>query len=178
MDPLHSAERFKHCRVGLNPSWGGSHCLPSGSCCLEGSGLPEQDGCCIWMLAQHWFLVAAFSVLSPKPPSLVSPQVSLVHSAPPLPVIYCLWLSPSVVYLVTRTQQSGLSTKGPGQRPSWGQGYCFPSGCCCSEGSGLPEYKGCCHLGDAVCPLPQRGWQPLCQFSLQSLCTQSLLKHL
>ena len=125
MDPLHSAERFKHCRVGLNPSWGGSHCLPSGSCCLEGSGLPEQDGCCIWMLAQHWFLVAAFSVLSPKPPSLVSPQVSLVHSAPPLPVIYCLWLSPSVVYLVTRTQQSGLSTKGPGQRPSWVWGCCL-----------------------------------------------------
>ena len=53
---------------------------------------------------------------------------------PPLPVIYCLWLSPSFLYLVTRTQQSGLSTKGPRQRPSLGQDYCFPSGYCHSEG--------------------------------------------
>ena len=98
-----------------------------------------------------------FSVLSPNPPSLVSLQVSLVHSVSPLPVIYCLWLSPSVVYLVTRTQQSGLSTKGPGQRPSWGRSYCFPSGYCHSEGSGLPEHKGCCCLGDDSA----RGFQQL-----------------
>ena len=50
-------------------------------------------------------------------PSL-SLQVSLGRSAPSLPMIYGLWLSPSVVYLVTRTQHTGLRTKGPGQRPS------------------------------------------------------------
>ena len=51
------------------------------------------------------------------------PRLSSVLSGPPCPplsVIYCLWLSLSVFHLITRTQQSGLSTKGPGQRPSWG----------------------------------------------------------
>ena len=45
--------------------------------------------------------MATLSVLSPKPPSPVSPQVSLVHSAFPLPGIYFLWLTPSIVNLVS-----------------------------------------------------------------------------
>ena len=115
---------------------------------------------------------ATFSVLSPKPRS--GPQSlfkSVVHSAPPLPVIYCLWLSLLVVYLVTRTQRSGLSTKGLGQKPSWGRCYGFPSGYCCSEASGLPEHKGCCHLGDDSVPGSQL---LLSQLSPQGLCVPSL----
>ena len=142
--PLHLAVRFKHHRTVQNPSCSGGYCFPSGICCSEGSGLPEQDDCCLWGLAQHQIPTATISVLSPNSPS----PVSLIHSAPLLVVVYCLWLFLLVVYLVTRTQQSGSSTKGPGQRPSWGQGYCFPSGCCCSEGIGLPEQDGCCYRGD------------------------------
>ena len=46
--------------------------------------------------------MSTLSVLSPKPPSPVSLQVSAVRSAPchPLPGIYSLWLSSSVVNLV------------------------------------------------------------------------------
>ena len=124
--PLHSAVRFKHRRTGLNPSCSGGYCFPSGICCSEGSGLPEQDDCCLWGLAQHQIPTATISVLSPNSPS----PVSLIHSAPLLVVVYCLWLFLLVVHLVTRTQQSGSSTKGPGQRPSWGRSYCFPSSYC------------------------------------------------
>ena len=137
--------------------------------------MPEQDDCCVWGLAEHQIPVATFSVISPKPPFPVSPQVSLVHSAPPLPVIYCLWLLPSLVYLVTRIQWSGLSSKGPGQRPSQGWGYCFPSGYCRSVGSGLPEHKGWGGLGDDSAPRSQR---LLSQFSPEGFCPQSLLTHL
>ena len=148
MVPLHSAVQLKQCRAGPNPSWGGGYYFLPGSFCSEVSGPPEQDDCCISGLAQHQIPVATCSVLYPKPLSPVSPQVSLVHSAQLLPLFYCLWLSCLVVYLVTRSQPSGLSTKGPGQRPSWHSSYCLPSGYSCSEGRGLPKHKGCCHLRD------------------------------
>ena len=96
-----SAVRLKHLRAGPKPSWIGDYCFPSGCYCWEGSGLSEQDDCCIWGLAQHGIPVATFSLLSPKPQPGVSLQVSLVHSAPPWPVIYFLWLPPSLVRLVS-----------------------------------------------------------------------------
>ena len=111
------------------------------------------------------------SLLKASMPSLSSSISSPL--CPSFEVIYCLWLSLSVVYLVTRTQQSGLSTKG--QRPSWGLGYCFPSGYCCSERSGLPEHWSWSHLGDDSAPGSQ--WL-ISQFSPQGFCPQYLLKHL
>ena len=82
MVPLHSAVQLKQCRAGPNPSWGGGYYFLPGSFCSEVSGPPEQDDCCISGLAQHQIPVATCSVLYPKPLSPVSPQVSLVHSAP------------------------------------------------------------------------------------------------
>ena len=122
---------------------------------------------------------ATLSVLSPRLLSPVSSQVSLIHFAPqPLPGIYWLWISPAVVNLLISTQQSGLSTTGPEQRPSWAQGYCFPSGCCCSEGNSLPEHSVCCHMeDDSASTLQSRSWCPLSQFSPQSFSPQSLLRH-
>ena len=66
------AVRFKHCRVGPNLSWVGGYPFPSSCCCLEGSGLPEQDGCCVWRLDQHWdpWLLSQFSSQGLCPQSL------------------------------------------------------------------------------------------------------------
>ena len=72
-------------------------------------------------------------------------------------------------------QQSGLSTTGLGQSHFWVQGSCFPSGCCCLEGSGLSEQGGCCCLGDDSAP---GSGQLLSQFSPQSFCLQSLHRRL
>ena len=125
---LHSKVRFKHRRVGPNPSWGGGYCFPS--VCYAWKAVV----CLSRMVAAYggWLgtriLVATLSGLSPRPPSPVSPQVSLVHSVPHVPGIYYLWLSPLVFNLVTSTQQSGFSTMESGQIPSWDQGYCFCSG--------------------------------------------------
>ena len=54
-----------------------------------------------------------YSLSSLPKASVLCLPVLLVHSVPSLPMIYCLWLF-LVVYLLTRTQQSGLSTKRPG----------------------------------------------------------------
>ena len=99
---LHSAVRFKHHRTGPNPSRGGGYCFLSG--CYAQRGVL----CLCRMVTAYggWLSigiqVATLSVLSPRHPSPVSPQVSLLHCAPtPLPGIYCLCLFPSVVNLVT-----------------------------------------------------------------------------
>ena len=88
---------------------------------------------------------ATISILSPVPQSPVSTQVSLVHSAHPLCQEstlpgFLLWLLIWSLY----TQQSGLSTTRPRQRPSWDGGYCFPSDYCYLEGSGLPAHDAIC----------------------------------
>ena len=134
--------------MGLNPSWSGGYCFPSGCCCSEGSGLPEQDGCFIWGLAQHQDPGSHF--LSSFPKASV-PSFSFNLSGPLCPQLCqgSAVLGSLLQLLIWSlcTQQSGWSTTEPRQRPSWGWGYNFPSGYCHSEGSGLPEHDGCCHLG-------------------------------
>ena len=58
--------------------------------------------------------------------------------------IYCLWLSSLVVNLVTLHSVVRLKHHRVEQNPSWNCGICSPSGCCCSEGSGLPLQDGFC----------------------------------
>ena len=107
----------------------------------------KQNGC--WCMGVGSVLDPSSYFLSSLPKaSIPSLSSSLYSPLCPTFAIYCLWLSASVAFLVTRTQQSGLSTKGPGQRPSWHSSYCLPSGYSCSEGRGLPKHKGCCHLRD------------------------------
>ena len=72
----------------------------------------------------------------------------LRQPAPKLPGIYCLWLSTSVVKLVTLYSAVRLKPHRVGQNPSWDCWCCFSSGYCCSEGSGLPEQDGCCYMED------------------------------
>ena len=84
-------------------------------------------------------------------------------------------LSPSLVNLIALHSAVRLKSQRAGQNPCWGQGYCFPSGCCCSYGSGLPEQDDCCYMGDDAAPGFLR---LLSQFCPQSLCPQSLLRHL
>ena len=43
---LHSEFRLESHSLGQNPSWLGGYCSFLGCCYSEGSGLPEQDGCC------------------------------------------------------------------------------------------------------------------------------------
>ena len=69
--------------------------------------------------------LAAYFLSSLPKVSIPSLSSSLYSPLCPTFAIYCLWLSASVAFLVTRTQKSGLSTKGPGQRPSWVWGCCF-----------------------------------------------------
>ena len=53
-------------------------------------------------MTQHWDPSGySLSFLPKASTSPVSPQASLVHTAPPLPGIFCLWLTPLVVNLVT-----------------------------------------------------------------------------
>ena len=85
-----------------------------------------------------------------------------------LPEIYCLWLTPSIVNLLTLHSAVRLKHHRVGQSPTWGPGYCFLLGCCFSEGS-------CCPMGNDSVP---GSWWLLSQFSPQSHCSQSLLKHL
>ena len=92
-----------------------------------------------------------------------------------MPGVYCLWLSPSVLNLVTLHSEVSLMTHRVGQGPSCCQGYCFPSGCFCLEGSGLLKHYGCCGMGDDSAP---GSWQLFSQLSPQSSCPQSLLSHL
>ena len=89
--------------------------------------------------------------------------------------IYCLWLSPSVVNLVTLHSAVRLKHHRVGQNSSWCLGYCFPSGCCCLEKSGVPEQGGWC----SMCDDSAVGfWGLLFQFSPQSLHPQCLLRGL
>ena len=87
--------------------------------------------------------------------------------------VFCCF--PSVLNLITLQSVVRLKPYRARQDPSWDCGYCFSSGCCCSEGSGLPEQDGCWCLGD---DWSLGSWQPLSQFFLQSLCPQPLLGHL
>ena len=110
----------------------------------------------------------------PKASAPVCLQVSLVHSAPPLPVIYYLWLSPLVAHPVARTQQSGLSTKGSGQRLSWGQGFVSPQATAAQRGVVCLSTKAA-----AICGMTQQqdpgGYS---QFSPQGFHPQPLLRRL
>ena len=54
-------------------------------------------------------------------------------ACPRFPGLYCLWLPPSVFNLVKLHSAVMLKHCRAGQNPSWGWGYCFPSGCCHSE---------------------------------------------
>ena len=99
----------------------------------------------------------------------------LRQSSQRLPRIYCLWLTPSVVNLVTLHSAVWLKPRRMGQNLSWGWDYCFPSGCCHSEGSGLSEQDGCCLMGDDSA---LGSWWLLSQLSPQSFYPQSLLRHL
>ena len=79
---LHSAVRLKPNNAGQNSCSGWAHCFPSGCCVLEGSGLPEQDGCCSMgddSAPGSQRLLSQFS-----PPSL-HPQSLLKHLQPTLP---------------------------------------------------------------------------------------------
>ena len=89
-----SAVKLKHLRVRPNPFWFGDYCFPSGCYCWEGSGLSEQDDCCIWGLAQQrdpcgYFLTSlpkasapslSSSLSSPLCPTLASDLLSLATS--------------------------------------------------------------------------------------------------
>ena len=66
----------------------------------------------------------------------------LRHPAPRLPGVYCPWLSSSVINVVTLHSAVRFKQCRAGQNPSWDWDYCFPSGCCCSEASGLSEQDG------------------------------------
>ena len=88
-----------------------------------------------------------------------------------LPGIYYLWLTPSVVNLVRQHSAVKLRHHRAGQSPSWGQGYCFQSGCCHWEASGLPEQDGSCSMEDDSA---LGSWQ----FFPQCLHPQSLLRWL
>ena len=123
---LHSAMRLKPHRAGQNPSWCWGCCFPSSCCCLEGSGLPEQDECC--HMGDDSALRPGSYSLSSHPKASV-PSISSRVSSPfctPLPGIYCLWLSPSVVNLVTLHSAVSLSTTELGQSLSRGQDCSFP----------------------------------------------------
>ena len=87
-------------RVGENHSWLWDYCFSWVWCCLEGSGLPEHNGCYHMGMTQNQD-PGGYSLSSlPKPPSPVSPQGSLVHCISSLSGSYCLWLSPLTVNLV------------------------------------------------------------------------------
>ena len=88
-----------------------------------------------------------------------------------LPKICCLFFSPSVVIPVTLHLVIRFKPHRVGQNSSLVWSSCFPSGCCCSEQTDLPEKDGCCSMGCTT----QR---PLAQVSLSSLHPQSLLMHL
>ena len=88
------------------------------------------------------------STLSPDPVTPDSPHASLVHSTLPFPGIYCLWLSPSIVNLVTFHSAVMLKHQRAGAESLLWVGLLFPSGCNRSEGSGVPEHDGCCRLRD------------------------------
>ena len=94
-------------------------------------------------------LLTIFSVLSPKHVSPMSPQASLVDSPPtPFPGIYCLWLTPIVVNLVTVYSAVRLKHHRARAESLLGSGLLFPLRCCPLEGSGLPEHNGCCSMVD------------------------------
>ena len=63
-----------------------------------------------------------------------------------IPEIYCLWLTPTLVNVVTLHSAVRLEHHRAGQNPSWEQGYCVHLGCC--HWSGLPEQDVCCSMGD------------------------------
>ena len=86
----------------------------------------------------------------------------------------CPWLSPSIVNLATLHSAVRFKYSRVGLNPFWSGGYCFSPGCCCSEGSSLPEQDGCCYGGW----LSTRSQRLLSHFSPQSHCPQSLLKSL
>ena len=69
---------YKHSRAGLNPSCCGGYCFPSGNCCLEGSGLPEQDIAVYgdWLRTRSWRLFSQFS------PEASVPSLSSSISSP------------------------------------------------------------------------------------------------
>ena len=96
----------------------------------------------------------------------------LTQPTPRLPGICCLWLSPSVVNLVTLHSEVWFMPHRVGQNACWCWDTYFPSFCWCLEGSGLPGQDGCCSMGD--------DWVLGSQWLLypQSLCPESLLKHL
>ena len=111
----------------MNPSWGGAIVSPQAAAAQRGVVCLSRMAAAIWGLAQHWDAGATLSVLSPKPPSPVSPQVFLVHSALPLlPGIYCLWLSPSVVNLVNQYSAVRLKHHRVRADTLLGSGLLFP----------------------------------------------------
>ena len=124
------------------------YCFPSG-CCSEGSGLPEQDGCCERRLAKHQDPGGSSlsSLSEASVPSVSSPlcQPLCQGSTVPGSLLRLLIWSLS-------THQSGLSTTEWGQSPAWGWDYCFPSGYCRLEGSGLREHGVCCHQEEITAP--------------------------
>ena len=98
----------------------------------------------------HWFFLDLPLVMSDCDP--VWPSVACLRFSG----IYSLWLTPSVVNLVTLHSAVRLKYHKAWQNPSWCWDYFFPSGCCHLEENGLPEQNGCCHLGGDSAPGPQR----------------------
>ena len=130
----------------------------------------------VWVMTQHWDpTIYSFSSLPKTSVPSFSSRVSS-QLCPSFPGVYCLWPALLVVNnLVTLHSEVMLKLHKVGQKPSWGQDCCFLSSCCCWEGNGLPEQGGCCHMGDDLAPGSQH---LLSQFSPQSFCSQSLLRHL
>ena len=80
------------------------------------------------------------------------PRLTLSSLLDTTRALLCLWLTPSVVNLVTLHSAVRLEHHRIGQDPSWNGGCYFHSGCCYQEGSDLPEQHGCCSTVDDSAP--------------------------
>ena len=108
---------------------------PEGTIFSHQAAVPQRGVFCLSRIVAVYgsllstgILVATLSVLSPRPLSPISPQISLVHSVPPFPGIYCPWFSSLVVNLVTLHSASGLNTTETGLIPSGVRAIVSPQG--------------------------------------------------
>ena len=132
-----------------------------------------------WILSQqHLVFTTSFSldlplVMSDGDPIL--PQAACWR----LPGIYCLRLTPSIVFVVTLHSEVRLKHHRVGQNPYLCGAIVSPQTAVAGwmGKSGVPEQDGCCHMGDDSAPGFQCLLSVLSQELLSPVSPQASLVH-